>query len=367
MQATFRLGIISFAVLTAFGLTACGGSDGSIFDGAGNHASVIGGGSNSTTGNTTTEGETDDVMEPGDSDQFTTFSEWNVQSAVGEAETVPKLYYAGRMRGSLHDDMREHFGATNADGSSRFVTTEGYYATLNGQTLRSNGAFDLSQLGNGYQDYNLQETSISHIDGKRYTGTRNSRIQLYQQANSIVLGKQTISGQLSDGTTTISLPEGALRIDQIKGEPTPEEDILRLTLDVTNQGKQNFTYKGEAFSQAGRGTLVYSLDFIDQSGSGQITGLADKGTINLNQANIGTMQHTNPDDSTVLISGDSFEERTTAPNQISAFGIQGVAQFESGSADGTYTLGFFGPNAVEIAGIVTENNTNTVGFGGTKQ
>lgn len=58
MQATFRLGIISVAVLAAFGLTACGGSG--AFDGGISTTTIF-------DGNTANSGGTSDIGNPGDS------------------------------------------------------------------------------------------------------------------------------------------------------------------------------------------------------------------------------------------------------------------------------------------------------------
>lgn len=371
MQATFRLGIISVAVLAAFGLTACGGSG--AFDGGISTTTIFDGntaksGGTSDTGNPGDSSATDDTTDntntstTGDSSDYTTFTDDYVSNSA-EITEVPKYYYAGGTAGSLLSDLSAEYGAKKADGTAKFEAMEGYRATITSPSgninLRSMDVLNLDALGKGYQQQTLTETAVANIDGVQYTGNRTSRVRLYQQANSVVLGRQTLSGKLSNGSSTKILSQGALRIDQLKGIPTSAEDIATL---VSDRNASKYTYSGQAFSQGGTGTLTYSVDFYDRSGSGTITGLADKGTINLNQGRLGTVKHVNPD-------GEVYDMKTKEKvgNELTAIGIQGVANFASGSADGTYTLGFFGPNAVEIAGIVTENNTNTVGFGGTKQ
>ncbi len=355
MQMTFRLSAISLAVLATLGLTACSSSNENPLYQRGKTTSTVTSGSNSST--TTTE----DTTQSGDSDQFTTFTR-GLTSAVDVTE-VPKNYYAGGTASSLLTDLSKEYGATKADGTAKFEAIEGYRATItspNGDiALRSLSTLSLSDLGNDYQQQTLTETAVANIDGVQYTGNRTSRVRLYQQDNSVVLGRQTLSGELSNGTSTKTLSEGTLRIDQLKGTPTSEEDINEL-IDIGKNSK--FTYSGQAFSQEGTGTLTYSVDFYDQSGSGTITGLADKGTINLNQGNFGAIKHVNPD-------GEVYNVNTKEKvgNELTAIGIQGVANFANGSADGTYTLGFFGSGAAEIAGFVTEDNVNTVGFGGKKQ
>lgn len=48
---------------------------------------------------------------------------------------------------------------------------------------------------------------------------------------------------------------------------------------------------------------------------------------------------------------------------ISGMGISSTATSEK-HGSGTYSLGFFGPNAEEIAGVVEQDGYGVVGFGG---
>lgn len=369
-----RLSAMTLAISTALTLTACGGSEAEFFNNLNGPRPTVSNNSNTaqpastttidqagTTGNggTNNSGGTNNQSQ-GDSSQFTQISEFSFDQAIlnnDKFKEIPKFYYAGKTRGNLHDEVAIAYNQVDSEGRSRFETTEGYRATINNRTYRSNESVDVSTLGNGYQNYALQETSVTNIDGKRYTGERASRVQLYQQDNSLVLGRYTVSGQISDGSNPKTLSETDLRIDQLKGKPTIGDDFKTL-----NTERAYFTYKGQAFTKAGAGDFEYSVDFVDQSGSGKITGLSDKGTINLNQANFAVIDHTNPDDR--VISVQTGEE---IPNIIHLIGIHGKAHFADGRADGTYTLGFFGNGATEVAGFVTEDNTNTVGFGGKKQ
>lgn len=510
MQATFRLGATSLAVLAAFGLTACGGgSDGSIFNGVGNHTSVIDAmagnsssntntGSGTDTGNntgtdTSTGGDTGtdtgtdddgdtgtdtggDDANTGDANQFTTFAPNEADrtdpyySLAGDSNYLAKSEITNSVRGNLHDELEKAYG-------QRFDTTFIYNTTITdgnspitGKTHLVAQSLNYSQLGNGYQSYTMDERVQTEIDGTRYTGQRTSNLKLYQQNNSIVLGKQTLSGELSDGSNPVRIEKADLRIDTIKGDsydpPTAEElkalqdtrdsaektwedakqavadaeqavivaeqavivakqavieaekladaeklleaqkqlseailterqaitarseaiiaeqeaqiafdiaeniltdgktafniwardpdNILARSLGVRGEyiddTKNNkiFTYTGQAFNETSDGKLNYEINFNTRTGQGAITEL-DTGRINLNNASIGTVTHTNPD-----------------ATSLSMLGIQGVAKFDDGRADGSYTLGIFGNKATEIAGVVTENNVNTVGFGGIK-
>lgn len=60
-------------------------------------------------------------------------------------------------------------------------------------------------LGNDYQAYDMDETLETNIDGVKYTGERKSRVKLYQQDNSLVLGMQTLSGTIFDSNNTKKL------------------------------------------------------------------------------------------------------------------------------------------------------------------
>lgn len=370
-----HLSAIALAVSTALTLTACG-SEAETAYGLANSSNPLVQPSNTGNSNTSnadaadavnntsagTNTNTNNTTSPqGDSGEFTTttpFSYTIIPTAGDEyRKEMPKYYSAAKARDSLHNEVAKAYNQVDADGKSRFQTTEGYRATINGNTYYSDDFIPITTLGNGYHSLDMNETMVTHIDGVRYTGERASRVKLYQQDHSLVLGRQTLSGQMSDGTTPKTLVETDLRIDNLKGKPTDPKEFANFLAD-----RAYFTYKGQAFSKEGVGNLEYSVDFVDASGSGKITGLSDKGTINLNQANFVTLKHTNPDDGFIdLSTGEAV------PNVINSIGISGKAHFANGAKDGTYTLGFFGPEAVEIAGFVIENNTNTVGFGGKKQ
>ena len=100
-----------------------------------------------------------------------------------------------------------------------------------------------------------------------------------------------------------------------------------------------FDYSGIASDGASKGKLAYSVDFDSRKGSGKITGIGSD--INLNEASIREISHTNEIDNTV----------------IKGHGIQGS------SNRGDYALGFFGPNAEEIVGTV---NDGEIGFAGSR-
>lgn len=381
-----RLSAIALAISTALTLTACGGSEEKTAYGLVNasnplvqptaNTSTTNTSNTNTSTNTGTNTSTDVVANPtapnttgnstGTSQNRAITVETGtltVASSFGtgirlstEAQglvVVPEgiSLFADKTRNSIINELKTAYDTKDAYGNSRFETVANYQATMNGINGINNNndinkrrynAYQPDELGDGYQDRRLTETAKTNIDGKEYTGTREARVQLYQGAHSMVLGSQTLSGQISDGTTTKTITQGDIVIDHLKGNPTPYSELETLT--------NTFTYNGRAFSQAGGGNFEYTIDFIDESGHGKITGLSDKGTINLNQASIGKVVHTNYD------SGNP---------PLTSFGIQGLAHFENGAKDGVYTLGIFGPNAAEVAGFVTEDgDKHTVGFGG---
>lgn len=426
MTTLFRLSATSLAVATTLALTACGGgSDGSVFNGQQNRSSMFEPARTSATNAIAVPNQ--------DSSEFTTAAPITDWQNPSESEAVIKDYYTAKTRDSLHTELKETYG-------DRFETTFRYTTKITKDgtdvtsTYRANDAIDLSRLGNGHQIYTMNETEETNIDGVKYTGDRTSRIQLYQQPNSIVLGRQTLSGVISDGSSSKTLTPTNLRIDQIKGQPfkkpsfadvasaatavttassnvtaaqaavaaaqqglaaaTTDEAkaaaattlnaantqlsaartiLANASADYTKIAKQYdifykglvFGYKGEAFNQnstaTNKGTLEYHINFNTRAGHGQITGL-DTGTIALNEANMQTITHQNPDEG-ISVGGEEIVSK------LSMLGFQGVANFVGNSAnrpDGTYTLGIFGDYAEEVAGVVTENNVNTVGFGGVK-
>lgn len=418
-----KLNAIAIAITAVLGLTACGGSDTNLYNkirfgntpstlpsanagnqnqGNANQDNTNQGGTNqdnNSSGNNTSGTEERPPLANADSSEFTTAGEFEINQ-VPEIKPVDKMYYAKTLRGDFHSVMTSAYNNNQANSGSanntqntqgqsnnqanttadnatnnnadndntakpdvKFQEPEDYAMMFDGKNLRIYGnerGVNLEQLDNGYQSYDLTEAGNYHIDGKKYEATRKSTVKLYQQQNSVVLGRQTMSGMLSsESGKSIGLSQGSLRIDHLKGTPTSKEQIQELIV----AGNQKFSYVGKAFSQGDeQGEFHYTVDFTDNSGAGAITAL-NKGVISLNQAKFKAITHKNPDDKVFDVSNP--KEIKPVDNDLSATGIQGVAYFEKDGKYGTYTLGFFGDNAAEIAGFVTEDNVNTVGFGGT--
>ena len=152
-----------------------------------------------------------------------------------------------------------------------------------------------------------------------YRESLDGNIHLYKQAYSVVLGSYIRNLSDQNNPTWTKLVD-KFAISSIQGEITPSTAL-------PNSG--NYTYKGQAFSQSETGALTYTVDFSRRRGQGSITGLSEAGTITLQNAPI------------VAINEPGFK----------GMGINSDAASAKLGA-GKYGLGFFGPKANEIAGMV---------------
>ena len=174
---------------------------------------------------------------------------------------------------------------------------------------------------------NFQETAIVRAEGKNYTITQSGKAHIYRQNYSLIAG-------VNPEKATLNGP------DINKSENLDASNILikgQAPQTLPTAGK--FDYSGIASDGAIQGKLAYSVDFDSRKGSGKITGIGSD--INLNEASIREVSHTNEIDNSV----------------IKGHGIQGS------SNRGDYALGFFGPNAEEIVGTV---NDGEIGFAGSR-
>ena len=133
--------------------------------------------------------------------------------------------------------------------------------------------------------------------------------------------------------------------------------------EIVNKMTGNFHYKGIAFNGSGKGVLSYHVDFADKTGNGMITGLKEHGDITLHKARISD----NIDSR--LIGGHNDRQPMS--------GIEGNATGNALGVSAQYRLGFFGPNAEEIAGHIEVRNqdpmhkhtytTHPIRFSGSRQ
>ena len=179
-----------------------------------------------------------------------------------------------------------------------------------------------------------KETVQVRAEGKTFKLTRKGESHIYRQNYSLIAGVKPTSysmqgDDLGNGLNTPN-PINDENYLTIKGTPT---EVL------PTAGKA--TYSGAAFDGKKQGVLNYSVDFKERTGEGNITGLGE--TVVLNKGSITHIDHNNE------IDGSHLE----------GHGIKGS------SNKGDYELGFFGANAEEIVGTVTEG-TNSIGFAGSR-
>lgn len=307
---------ICVAIALTLTLTACGSSD--------NPSLTIPKVSTTTSNATGNSGSTTTNNSTSNSNSSTTTNSSTSNAGV----TVDKTYAVSALKAEVDEQLR------NAYGYAGFNSTNNYQITVGGKTYTS-GNIDLKTLGNGIQRINATETASANVGGTTYTATRHSVVHLYQQPYSVVAGLEVRGGQISNGD---KIGASDLDIDTVKGYTTK-----------TLPSAGTYNYAGKAFSQKEAGQFNYAVNFDTRKGSGSITGIEEAGKITLNEGTISNLSHTNPDNTT-----------------ISGFGIQSTATSEK-MGNGEYKLGFFGPNAEEVAGTVNQNNNGLVGFGGTKQ
>ena len=306
---------ICVAIALTLPLTACGSSD--------NPSLTIPKISTTTSNATGNSGSTT-------TNNSTSNSSTTTNSSTSNAGvTVDKTYAVSALKAEVDKQLRENPNYYNAG----FRNTNNYQVTVGGKTYTS-GNIDLKTLGNGIQRINATETASANVGGTTYTATRHSVVHLYQQPYSVVAGLEVKGGQISNGDP---IDASDLDIDTVKGYATK-----------TLPSAGTYNYAGKAFSRDSSGQFNYAVNFDTRKGSGSITGIEEAGKITLNEGTISNLSHTNPDNTT-----------------ISGFGIQSTAT-SANLGNGEYKLGFFGPNAEEVAGTVS-NAFGDVGFGGTKQ
>ena len=234
--------------------------------------------------------------------------------------------------GGLKTNAIEDIQKLAKDLGAPGATVKSYNVTLGNQSS-SDSDLNLSgyRLKNLELNQNFQETAIANAAGNNYTVTRSGKAHIYRQNYSLIAG-------INPTNTTVrgSGVNESEKLDDtyilIKGQTTQT---------LPTAGK--FDYSGIASDGASQGKLAYSVDFDSRKGSGKITGIGSD--INLDEASMGEVSHTNEIDNTV----------------IKGHGIQGS------SSRGNYALGFFGPNAEEIVGTVNDTvNDSEIGFAGSR-
>ncbi|HHK5573964.1 TPA: factor H binding protein domain-containing protein, partial [Neisseria cinerea] len=174
------------------------------------------------------------------------------------------------------------------------------------------------------------ESAQVRAEGNTYTLTRKGESHIYRQNYSLIAGVKPTSYSIQG--PGVNKTEAIRDEDYLTIKGTPTEVL-------PTAGKA--TYSGAAFDGRNQGVLSYSVDFKERTGEGNITGLGE--TVVLNKGNITHINHNNEIDG----------------SRLQGYGIQGS------SNKGNYELGFFGANAEEIVGAVTQG-TNSIGFAGSR-
>ena len=240
----------------------------------------------------------------------------------------------------VKDDVRE--AVNNWATSKGFKPTEVELTSVTQQvgSVSSKGSninlFDVVPAQNKVQEVDTVTTARVKAGGDNYELISKGRAHIYRQNYSLVAGLSELERIEKD-------PSGIER--NLDVDDDSDNLVVKGSATKALPVKGEFNYTGAASNGKNTGTLSYTVDFEKKTGSGEITGLGNK--LNLQEGKIATYEHHN-----------SFDNTT-----VSGGGISGRTSREGENTTGNYKLGFFGPNADEIAGTVTEGQ-NSIGFAG---
>ncbi|PNP99132.1 factor H binding protein domain-containing protein [Moraxella sp. RCAD0137] len=199
-------------------------------------------------------------------------------------------------------------------------------------------------LGAGLDNY--------HIRGSERVYNQNYSIvygNLYQRAEHTRDPSRRYSDGSFRGNYTAYAYNNNFTVDQIAGQATEANQLPTL-------GKA--TYHGDAFSGKSNGRFEYSVDFGTRKGNGKISGLSEaRSDLVLNTSEI----------------------KSATAGIAAKQSISGDVAF-NGTNIGTYSLGFYGPKAEEVAGRLEASDSwairhgaytnragkTEIGFGGTR-
>lgn len=234
---------------------------------------------------------------------------------------------------SVKEDVRKDVNSWATQKGFKPGEVELASVTLQVGSVSSKGSninlFDVVPAQNKVQEVDTVTTARVKAGGDNYELISKGRAHIYRQNYSLIAGHSELKRIEKD-------PSG---IERNLGVDDDSVDFVvkgSTTKILPAAGK--FNYTGIATNGEKQGALSYIVDFKEKTGKGQITGI-DKTDITLSEAPIKEFSHTNEFDNTV----------------IKGHGIEGS----------NYKLGFFGPNAEEIVGAVTQG-TNSIGFAGSR-
>lgn len=234
---------------------------------------------------------------------------------------------------SVKEDVRKDVNSWATQKGFKPTEVELASVTLQVGSVSSKGSninlFDVVPAQNKVQEVGTVTTARVKAGGDNYELISKGRAHIYRQNYSLIAGLSELERIEKD-------PSG---IERNLGVDDDSVDFVvkgSTTKILPAAGK--FNYTGIATNGEKQGALSYTVDFKEKNGKGEITGIGEN-SITLSEAPIKEFSHTNEFDNTV----------------IKGQGIEGS----------NYKLGFFGPNAEEIVGAVTEG-TNSIGFAGSR-
>ncbi|WP_196428791.1 factor H binding protein domain-containing protein [Neisseria polysaccharea] len=234
---------------------------------------------------------------------------------------------------SVKEDVRKDVNSWATQKGFKPGEVELASVTLQVGSVSSKGSninlFDVVPAQNKVQKVDTVTTARVKAGGDNYELISKGQAHIYRQNYSLIAGLSELERIEKD-------PSG---IERNLGVDDDSVDFVvkgSATKILPAAGK--FSYAGIATDGEKQGALSYTVDFEKKNGKGEITGIGEN-SITLSEAPIKEFSHTNEFDNTV----------------IKGQGIEGS----------NYKLGFFGPNAEEIVGAVTEG-TNSIGFAGSR-
>lgn len=234
---------------------------------------------------------------------------------------------------SVKEDVRKDVNSWATQKGFKPGEVELASVTLQVGSVSSKGSninlFDVVPAQNKVQKVDTVTTARVKAGGDNYELISKGQAHIYRQNYSLIAGLSKLERIEKD-------PSG---IERNLGVDDDSVDFVvkgSATKILPAAGK--FSYAGIATDGEKQGALSYTVDFEKKNGKGEITGIGEN-SITLSEAPIKEFSHTNEFDNTV----------------IKGQGIEGS----------NYKLGFFGPNAEEIVGAVTEG-TNSIGFAGSR-
>lgn len=239
---------------------------------------------------------------------------------------------------ALKNSVAEEFKKKN-------FTLNSYQIEIGNKTYKNGNGINLQEFGLGLKTLPVTESMTITGDNKtEYKATGKHTAYLFTQNYSMIGGLEQNEYVVKslDGRTILKEGEKDELNILVKGQATEK---------LPETGK--FNYNGLAWIEGGKvANLSYDVDFGAKLGSGTIKNTDSSIDIALTEGNIEKR---------------SFEN-TLDGTRLEGFGIHSAATV--GGERGSYTLGFFGPEANEIIGEVDLNKTKSGlhgFFGGTKQ